>query len=195
MAIALQPLPGYPFALQLRIAYALGEDGLVVTTTATNAGPTACPFGAGQHPYLSPGTGLIDECTLQLPAGGRILTDPERMLPTEWEPLDGGDCDFREPRRIGPAEIDSAFTDLERDSAGRATVRLAGPDGARELWVGEAYPILQLYTGDGLAPERRRRGLGAEPMTCPPDALRSGEGLLRLQPGRSVTLTWGARLV
>jgi len=74
-------------------------------------------------------------------------------------------------------------------------VRLTGADGASaELWVDEAYPIVELYTGDTLAPQRRRRGLGTEPMSCPPDAFRSGEGVIRLAPGESTTASWGARL-
>ncbi len=31
-------------------------------------------------------------------------------------------------------------------------------------------------------------------MTCPPNAFASGDGLCRLQPGESVTTTWGVRL-
>jgi aldose 1-epimerase len=58
-----------------------------------------------------------------------------------------------------------------------------------------AYTHLMLFTGDTL-PEtgRRRRGLGVEPMTCAPNAFASGDGLIRLEPGESVTTTWGARL-
>lgn len=53
---------------------------------------------------------------------------------------------------------------------------------------------MQIFTADTLAPERRRRGLGVEPMTCPPDAFNSGEHLIVLAPGDSVTHTWGASL-
>ena len=49
----LRPQPGYPFTLALRIEYALSADGLRVSTTATNAGPDACPYGSGAHPYLT----------------------------------------------------------------------------------------------------------------------------------------------
>ena len=51
--------------------------------------------------------------------------------------------------------------------------------------------MLEVFTGDTLAPERRRTGLAVEPMTCPPDAFRSGEGLIRLEPGESTTATLG----
>jgi aldose 1-epimerase len=51
-----------------------------------------------------------------------------------------------------------------------------------------------LFTGDALAqPERRRRSLAVEPMTCAPDAFRSGDGLRTLTPGQSLTCAWGVR--
>jgi aldose 1-epimerase len=32
-------------------------------------------------------------------------------------------------------------------------------------------------------------------MTCPPNAFQSGQRLIRLEPGQSLTTTWGVRLV
>ena len=195
MGIRLHPMQGYPFLLDVEVDYALGGDGLTVTTTATNAGVRPCPYGAGQHPYLSPGTGLIDQCTLQLEAGARIVTDDEHQLPIGTEAVDRTSYDFCEPRLLGATKLDTGITDLVRDANGRAWVRLLGTDGKQAaLWVDRSYPIIQLYTGDTLAPERRRKGLAAEPMTCPPNAFASGDGLTRLEPGQSVSTVWGARL-
>lgn len=195
MRTTLHPLEGYPFALDVRVSYELGAGGLTVTTSATNVGEKACPFASGQHPYLSPGEGLIDECELQLEAETRILTDVERQLPTGTEAVAGTPFDFRTARRLGDLRIDFAFTDLARERDGMARVRLRSPDSSvTELWVDERYPTLELYTGDTLSEPRRRRGLGAEPMTCPPNGLQTGEGLLRLEPGESTTSRWGALL-
>ncbi len=195
MITRLHPRKGYPFALDVQVHYSLSDAGLTVRTSTTNIGDTACPYGCGQHPYLSPGTGLIDECTLELPAATRIVTDAERQLPTGTASVAGTPFDFRAGRQIADLEVDSAFADLARDDEGLAWVRLTGSDGrTAELWVDERYPIVEIFTADTLAPERRRRGLGAEPMTCPPNAFQTGEGLLRLEPGESVSTTWGARL-
>ena len=147
----LYPLTGYPFTLEVRIEYALDEDGLSVCTSATNLCDSACPYGAGQHPYLSPGEGLIDACTLEVAAGTRIVTDAERQLPSGRETVGGGEYDFSSPRVIGEQPIDDAFTDLARDDSGRAVCRLTAPDGATvELWVDENYPFMELFTGDTL---------------------------------------------
>ena len=50
-----------------------------------------------------------------------------------------------------------------------------------------------VFTGDTLPAEHRRRGIAIEPMTCPPNAFRTGEDVIRLEPGASVTTTWGLR--
>jgi aldose 1-epimerase len=188
------PQTGYPFALEVQIDYSLSDDGLVVRTSATNIGDRACPFGSGQHPYLSPGTGTLDPCVLEFSAGTRLITD-ERQLPVGREPVSGTEWDFAGGRALGDLVIDTAFTDLARDSEDRATVRLTGTDGATvELWADSSYSVIQLFTGDTLAPDRRRLGLAAEPMTCPANAFQTGEGLLRVEPGETVASTWGVRL-
>jgi aldose 1-epimerase len=62
------------------------------------------------------------------------------------------------------------------------------------VWLDEHYKYLQLFSGDTLAPERRRRGLAIEPMTCPPNAFRSGMDVIVLQPDETVELEWGIEL-
>ena len=97
----------------------------------------------------------------------------------------------------GATQLDTAFGDLARDGRGRgrATVRLRASDGAGvDLWLDEHDRYLMLFTGDALAqPERRRCSLAVDPMTCVPDAFRSGDGLWALRPGESLTCAWGIR--
>ena len=66
------------------------------------------------------------------------------------------------------------------------------PASRQRGWI--QIPARSLSVTATLAPERRRRGLGVEPMTCPPNAFSSGEQLIRLEPGESATAVWGARL-
>ena len=67
---------------------------------------------------------------------------------------------------------------------------VATDDGAgATLWVDERYPYVMVFTGD--IPDVERQGLAVEPMTCPPNAFRSGEGVVTLEPGDSHTASWG----
>lgn len=197
MGARLFPLQGYPFLLEVSVEYVLGSGGLTVSTTATNLGERALPYGCGQHPYLSPGDdGVVDDCTLQLDAATRITTDPERQLPTGTEPVVGTVFDFRTPRKLGDLAIDFAFTDLTRDGDDRAWVRLTGQDDRTcALWVDGSYPLIELYTADTLVGSRRRKGLGTEPMTCPPNAFATGRHVIRLEPGETAVASWGAQLL
>lgn len=187
----LEPQPGYPFTLSLAVEYALSESGLSVQTTATNTGPDACPFGSGQHPYLTLGTPAVDSLVLSAPGRTVLITD-ERGIPRGREPVDDTPYDFRRPREIGATTLDHAFTDLVRGTDGRARVELRDPRSRAglSLWADESYPYLQLFTGDPL-PDVSRRSLAVEPMTCPANAFRTGEDLIRLEPGASVTSAWG----
>ncbi|MGH3016875.1 MAG: aldose 1-epimerase family protein [Gaiellaceae bacterium] len=190
MTHRLHPRPGYPFTLDLSIEYTLSDHGLSVRTTATNVGHDRCPYGCGAHPYLSVGTETVDAAVLQAPAR-TVLQADGRGIPTGATPVAGTDYDFREPRAIAATRLDHGFTDLERGEDGLARVELTDPEteAALALWVDESYPYLMLFTGD--LPDIGRRGLAVEPMTCAPNAFRSGEGLIVLEAGGSVTSTWG----
>lgn len=190
----LHPQDGWPFTLDLELEYLLDDGGLTVRTRAKNVGAEPCPFAAGAHPYLTVSAERIDATVLQAAGRVRLVAD-ERQIPTgEREPVDGTAYDFRAPRPVGDVQLDDAFAQLVRDADGRAHMRLSTADGARAatLWMDGSYEYLMLFTGDALPePARRRRSLGVEPMTCAPNALQSGEGLLTLQPGETFAGAWG----
>jgi aldose 1-epimerase len=154
----------------------------------------SCPFGVGWHPYVAAFGGVVDDTVLKVPAATAYRAD-ERGLPEARYGVDGTDVDFRAGRRIGPARLDTAFTDLARGDSGRAVVELA-PAAADQagvrMWMDGGYTHVMVFSGDTLAdPARRRRGLAIEPMTCAPNALRSGDGLLTLEEGQTIAVAWG----
>jgi aldose 1-epimerase len=186
------PRPGYPFSLEVDVEYVLSDEGLRVRTTATNVGAEPCPYGCGAHPYLRVGTQVVDTATLRAP-GRTVLLSDDRGIPVGSESVEGTEYDFRRPRQIGATRLDNAFTDLERDQDGLARVSLSNSEGSGlTLWVDQSYGYLMLFTGDPL-PDVNRRSLAVEPMTCPPNAFRTGEALIRLAPGRPFTSTWGIK--
>lgn len=190
----LYPQPGYPFTLDFGITYTVrATDGLTVVLSATNLSLAPAPVALGMHPYLKPPHGgLIDTCTLLLPARTRVLTDAWGS-PVGTEGVAGTPFDFRQSRLLGDIRINSAFTDVDADRDNRALVILADGDDGVALWSDASCTWIQVFTGDSLAPNVRRRGIAVEPMTAPANALASGEGLRVLEPGESLSLRWGIR--
>jgi len=185
---------GYPFCLEIEAGYRLHPDsGLHVAITAHNRGSSEAPYGTGSHPYLTLGTLSVDSCELTLPAASWLPMDDRGIPSGPPDSVEGTQFDFRRSRPVGATRLDDALTGLDRDGDGRAWVHLSdGGSGARlSLWAGDGYRWLQVFTGDPLGPDRRRRALAVEPMTCPPNAFVTGDDLLVLQPGQTVTHAWG----
>jgi galactose mutarotase-like enzyme len=194
LRLHLHPTPGYPFSLLLDLEYHLGREGLTVTTTAQSLEEAPIPFGLGFHPYLAAGPETVDGAILRVPADHTLDLD-DRGLPTgALTPVAGTERDFTTARFVGPLVLDTAYTTLARDPDGtaRATIDAPGGAGGAALWVDEGFPYLMVYTGDTLSElQRRRRAVAIEPMTCPPNALRTGKDVIDLQPGQEWTARWG----
>ena len=187
----LAPSAGYPHRLVVECVYALADDGLTTTVTARSLFDRA-PYGVSAHPYLTAGGAPLDACVLTLPAETFVETEGDRLLPAgERDVTDAPWPDFREPTAIGDAQVDHAFTGLRRGADGRARVRLEAPDGfAVELTWGPELGWVQVHTADRPEPELDRAGLAVEPMTCPPDAFRTGQDVVVLEPGQEHRASW-----
>lgn len=196
LACALRPQPGYEWRIDLEVTYALDDGGLTVTFQAVNPGREPAPFGLGFHPYLTLGTSSINGLQLTIPASRPLA--PDHPARGRTPPARATHHDFRQPRRIGAVELDLAFGDLAPGRDGRAVARLSDPGNERsvELWVDHAFRYLMVYTGDQVSePRRRRTAVAIEPMTCPPDAFRTGLDLIELEPGKPWHGSWGLHSV
>lgn len=186
---------GYPFTVAFRASYVLGDAGLVVTMTAKNLGAVPAPVGMGAHPYLyAPGPdgspARADDAQLTVPADLRLLVN-EALIPIGDIEVADGPFDFRAARPVGPLAIDHCFTGLRRDADGMARVLIDGGGGSVTVWMDAAWEYIQVFTGDTLSEDERRRSIAVEPQTCPADAFNSGHGLRILEPGESFEGTWG----
>ena len=164
---------------------------MTVTFRTTNIGAERAPFGLGFHPYLTIGTGSIDRLELTLPAtsyldDGRPAPEPVAATPRDFTQPSAGRVDPPGHRLRGPG----AGPD------GRALARLEDPDDGRfvELWVDGGFRYLMVYTADQVGrPVAAGTAVAIEPMTCPPDAFRTGTDLVELDPGESWQGSWGLR--
>jgi aldose 1-epimerase len=180
-----QPQPAYPWRLRLVVLYGLTEEEVSVSVVATNESATPAPFGIGFHPYFAARNGA-DRASVSLPAARHLLLD-ERGLPRGIEATaasaHGALLDGLAP--LGDAVLDDCFTGLEMGVDGRWAASFR-PDAAALRTVvvrgDAAFGHVMLYSADQLGGDERRSAVAIEPMTCPPDAFRSGEGLVTLEP-------------
>jgi aldose 1-epimerase len=151
---------------------------------------------------LFAGSGGADACELTVPASRHLLAD-ERGIPRAVEDVEGTAFDFRQGRSLAGVRLDDCLANLAGSSgsgnglpegaAWEAVLRT--PEHGAGLWGSPEFAYLMCYTGDTLAVADRRRGVAIEPMTCPPNAFRSGEALWALEPGAARQATWGIRLL
>ena len=195
LAFRVEAQAGYPFRIDLVARYELSNDGLSTIIRATNTGPDAAPYGTGPHPYLVAGPGRVDDWSLELPARAVLTVTPDRLIPIDLADVeleDDGAFDFVASRPIDSTFIDHAFTELERDASGLATVRVTTHDGSSGVGIhwGTECQWVQIHTADQPEPSIDRLGLAVEPMTCPPDAFNTGTDLVVLDPGEEHTAGW-----
>jgi aldose 1-epimerase len=197
LAATIQAQQGYPHRLDITALFRLDDDGLTTVITARNSGSDAAPFGTGPHPYLVAGAGHVDDWTLTLPASSVLTVTPDRLAPIRLADVSteqSGDFDFRAPKVISEVFIDHAFTALNRDADGVASVELRAADGhGVAMQWDAACPWVQIHTADQPDPALSRLGLAVEPMTCPPDAFNSGTDLIVLEPGETSSAGWSIR--
>jgi aldose 1-epimerase len=188
---ALPPEPGYPWALSLRTTWTMGPGGLRSEQQVINESATPCPFGFSVHPYLVVPGVPVAELSVHVPARNRLLVDG-RLLPIGAARVAGTEFDFTQPRKLGDAQLDMAFGDVIRDSDGGSAVTLSASDGRGvKVWADPSFGWWQVFTSDTLPGARHRRAVAIEPMTCPPDAFRSGRDLVTLEPAQTWQATWG----
>jgi aldose 1-epimerase len=136
---------------------------------------------------VAPGRG-VDDWSLDLHADRELLVGDD-MLPTE---LAGPppEHDFRGGRTLAGSAIDNAYADVAFDAQAQATATVVDPSGTgTRLTFTDGTPWVQVCTSDWPGPSHRA-AVAVEPMTCPPDALRTGTDLVVLEPGAQHQVWW-----
>lgn len=211
----------WPWKVELAATWSLSEaGGLTCHLVAHNTSDSLSPLGVGWHPYLTAFGAPLDECTLHLPVSTTLPLDSQRNLPAgleyeatrvlpqlaEGQPMAGIQLDhcFGGLHKA-PGET-PAVEDLGKEcpklatateGAASSTVRLENAAGrAVELWASESFNWYQVFTADpalGHGFPGVGRALAVEPMTCPPNALRSSRDLIRLYAGEARAFDFGIR--
>jgi len=203
LTASIYPRHGWPFTLDTAVTYALTDRGLRVTHEVTNVGSGRAVVGCGAHPYLRIGDVPTEELTLTLRAGSVFVTD-DRLIPVDKRPLAGDLAALPTGVRLDDLDLDTGFADLravpasDGDRATHFEHVLAAPDGRTlTLWADADFAYTIVFTPQGFPNDSSRgpagvhRAIAVEPMTCPTNALNSGEGLISLEPGGTWRASWG----
>lgn len=178
---------GYPFDLHLAVSYRLCEDGIATSITVRNLGDEPAPVALGAHPYLRIG----DVPTAQL----RLSLDADHVWPLDERhvPID------RQAQTMTDVLVSQSprHATYERSAPGRELSHtLTAPDGSRlTLTADAAHRFTQLWIADQLdSDDGSREAIAIEPMTAPPNALRTGVGLRWVRPDEAWTTGWSLGL-
>lgn len=193
LAATVYPTRGFRFTLDTTVRYELVDDGIRVTHGVTNVGTTPAPYAVGTHPFLCIGGVPTYELTLSVAAGTRFETDA-RLNPIRESSVDGTEYDLRAGRLVAGLHLDDAFGEVTPID-GISHHRLTAPDGRSvELWQESDFAYVQVFT-TRIFPKAHGldTAIAVEPMTAPPNALNSGQGLRWLAPDESWSGSWGIR--
>jgi aldose 1-epimerase len=186
------PQHGYPFHLATTVTYELVDGGLDVTHTIENLSESKAPVAVGTHPFFRIGDVPTEQLELIVHASSYFEVDA-RLNPIAEHPVDGTGFDLREPKLVGDLTLDTAFGAV--DTVDGVSAVLRAPDGREVRLLQDAqHGFVQVFTTPIFPKDGGlRRAVAIEPMTAPPNAFNSGQGLRWVQPGETWTLGWGIR--
>ncbi len=195
LAAPIPAAPGYPFHLATAVEYRLSADGVEVTHIIDNLSSRPAPVALGAHPYLRIGDLAVEDLVLQLSAG-RALNLDDGHIPRGSVDVTGTPLDLRVGRLVRDVVPHGCYTGLEVVD-GLVQHRLRAGDGREvRLWAEAVFSHVQVFvTDDFPASGGAVSAIAIEPMTAPPNALRTGDSLRWLEPGERWTARWGIRLV
>lgn len=191
------PQPGWPAPLDTWVEYRAVAGGLDVRHGVRNPSERRVPYAVGAHPFLRIGATPVEELVVTVHADAFLETD-DRLLPVATRRVDGTQYDLRAGVRVGDVggRLDTAYAGVRHGADGEVA-RLTDPSTGRSLVLRQyaTWGHLQVFTPTAFpAADGVRQAIAIEPMTAPPDALRSGDGLVWLGPGESWSGGWSLRL-
>jgi len=140
----------WPFAHEYEMTYRLANGVLEVQVTVTNLSADSMPISLGFHPYYRIPDVSRDEWTLHLPAQKVIVADNHLVATGEYKSKD-----LPDPLPLRSYNLDTGFTDLERDSDGRARFWIESGGKKVEAVLGPKFAVALIYDPPAPAGETR----------------------------------------
>ena len=164
----------FPFAHTITITYRVSEGTLEVHTRLDNLSDEPMPAVIGFHPIYELPDGNRDDWTISVDAKTHWIEIPERLPTGETQPIENF-FNKDQSRTVihlkNYALIDDVFTDLVRDSNGRATMRLMYNGKELDETLGPKFKTVLLWStplsATATAGGGGRPGGGARPAAPP----------------------------
>lgn len=159
-------MQNFPFAHVLTMTYRVSNGELEVKTKIDNLAIEPMPVAIGFHPYFQLTDSVRNDWVLNVPAQTHWKLAANKTPTGETEPADtfwGGDRKAVPMSRFANRLIDDIFTDLERDSRGRATVSVKGKSQMLSVTLGPNYKTILVYSTIAPPPPPTPPAPGAAP--------------------------------
>jgi len=176
----------YPFSYKLHVIYKLGVNGLTVETVIHNLSDRPMPYGDGWHPYISTGN-RVDQLELKIPSEEYICVNDKNIPNGKILPMQ----EYVSPQLIGEQELNHCFVITGHEPKSSTIIYDRVKNLKIEVWQDTStgkYNYVQLY----IPPDRM--SIAIEPMTCAPNAINNGIGLLHIDPGSVHHISYGIEL-
>ena len=149
----------WPFAHEYEMTYSLAGGVLEVKTTISNLSVETMPVAIGFHSFFQiPGIPR-DEWTAHLPARVHVIADEHNIPTGEMRPLD-----IPNPLPLLGRTLDDGFTDLERDSEGKAHFWIESAGKKVETLFGPKYSVATIWL-PAAPPGQTREFICFEPLS------------------------------
>jgi len=172
LSLAHEGGPAWPFAFVAEISYALQDDGLVVTISATSRHPEPAPMGIGLHPFFA----RAAHARLRFAARG-VWVNGADSLPRRHGTEPAG-WDHSQGLPVADDRLDNCFTGWD------SPAHLDAGAGRLTLDAGGVFRNLQVFTPAGAD------FYCVEPVSHIPDAINRpdlppGQAMQALAPGET----------
>ena len=160
----------FPFAHTIDMTYRLQDGVLEVHTIIRNMSADPMPVAIGFHPYFRLTDSPRDEWTVSVAARTRWLLAANKVPTGATEPISRL---FPDPSAVllRDYDLDDVFSDLVRDSSGRAVMTVKGKTQKIDVVFGERWQSAVVWAPKPRTPGQDRNFICFEPMAGITDAM------------------------
>jgi aldose 1-epimerase len=134
----------FPFAHTIEMTYRLRHGVLEIETVIENHSTEPMPVAIGYHPYFQLHDAPRDEWKVHVAARDHVLLS-SNLIPTgEFEPVS-----FPDAVSLRDKHLDDVFTNLVRDTNGRAEFSVQGKNEKVSVIYGPNYKVATIYAPRG----------------------------------------------